>query len=210
LIYLAPLSGVCFAALLCGPTASATDGPRLELRAAPAAWTVLPDLAVERQGLPLYAAACGGCFHPDTPVRMLDGATRPIVSLREGDLTAGGRVLRIVRRPIDPAALATGPGIAAWQGGLYRYRGILVTGNHAVRHDGAWRAVAEVPEARHLAGPADLAMVVNLATTGERIVAVAADGTDVTFADHDKGFELACLAAERRARSPGPGEAEGS
>jgi|GEM_PF-4772310 len=83
------------------------------------------------------------CFADDTPVLMADGSTRPIASLREGDLTATGRIKRIYARGFDPDDLMSDTAQNVYRGGLYLYRGICVTGNHVVNENGRWIEVAD-------------------------------------------------------------------
>ena len=62
----------------------------------------------------------GGCFLAGTLVLMSDGSARPIEELVPGDSTAGGTV----RATVQVHCHAAAP--------VYSYRGVTVTGNHAV------------------------------------------------------------------------------
>lgn len=68
------------------------------------------------------------CFHPDTLVTMADGSLLPIHKIVVGDMTKGGKVLATTR--------AIGQD-------FYWYNGVVVTGKHAVRENGAWIRVEE-------------------------------------------------------------------
>ena len=77
---------------------------------------------------------CGvGCFAPGTAVLMADGSARAIEKLKIGDLTAGGRVTAVMQyEPSSP---------------LYEYKGVLVSGSHAVFEDNKWKRVHEASKA---------------------------------------------------------------
>lgn len=65
------------------------------------------------------------CFHPETMVMMKDGSSRQITDLELGDETLGGKVLSIRKAMTD-------------KGTMYNYRGVIVTGKHAVKQNGRW------------------------------------------------------------------------
>lgn len=66
------------------------------------------------------------CFVPGTMVDMEDGNTKPIQDIKLGDHTMGGLV--------DSVRMAFGDN-------LYDYKGVKVTGKHAVFEDGWWKRI---------------------------------------------------------------------
>lgn len=71
-----------------------------------------------------------GCFAAGTQVTMDDGSTKPVESVKIGDITAGGPVTMVMQ--------ADGTD-EVW----YDYGGVHVTGSHKVYHEGAWMPVEE-------------------------------------------------------------------
>ena len=124
------------------------------------------------------------CFAPGTSVRMADGSSRPIETLRPGMATAGGIVCAAYAHP--------GRGQA-----VYRYGQVLVTGAHAVLEAGRWLRVRDSARAQALPD-VTLPRVHNLVTREHRIFiddhcfADAAE-TDADLEDLDES--LAALAA---------------
>jgi hypothetical protein len=74
------------------------------------------------------------CFAPDTLVKMRDGSEMEIKDLQLGDETLGGKVQSMRTAKVD-------------DGSMYNYRGVWVTGYHAVKHNGIWKRVKDVEEA---------------------------------------------------------------
>lgn len=106
------------------------------------------------------------CFAPDTMVEMADGSLKRIDEIELGDETKGGMVdsLRY--------SLSTD---------MHRYKGVRVTGSHAVKQNGAWVRVSESVYASPVEGTF---MVVSLVTDEHRIFV---DG--IEFADeHETDF----------------------
>lgn len=122
------------------------------------------------------------CFTGDTPVLMADGTVKPIASIRAGDVTAAGQVSRTYAREFDPADQLSETGYSTYRGGLYLYRGVYVTGNHAVHEDGRWIEVADSA----LATPADrhVRTVYNLDVENFIVPVIGADGWIAFFADN--------------------------
>lgn len=79
------------------------------------------------------------CFAPDEEVEMKDGGKMQISDLRLGDETAGGVVESIRLAKTD-------------EGALYNYRGVTVTGYHAVKQHGKWVRVKDAEGAVQLKG----------------------------------------------------------
>ena len=78
----------------------------------------------------------GGCFPAGTPIDMGDGSTKPVELVGIGDLTRGGIVT------------ATMQFMAQKQ--MFEYRGVTVSGCHAIRDKGVWKRVADVGDAKLL------------------------------------------------------------
>jgi len=71
------------------------------------------------------------CFHPDTPIELIDGTIIPIRETRVGDiLSSGARVTAVMY------CLAEGVP-------LYDYEGTIVSGTHLVKENGKWIYVSE-------------------------------------------------------------------
>ncbi len=78
----------------------------------------------------------GGCFAPGTAVEMADGSTKPVEDIRVGDKTRGGEVTTTM------IFSATCP--------IFEYRGVVVSGSHAVFENGKWKRVADADYAQLL------------------------------------------------------------
>lgn len=92
------------------------------------------------------------CFHPFTLVEMADGALMPIYKIMVGDMTRGGKVM------------ATTRGVGTR---FYWYKGVLVTGKHAVKEDGKWIRIETSPLAKDFHSMTEV--VCNLVTESHRI-----------------------------------------
>ncbi len=83
----------------------------------------------------VIGGAIGGalCFHPDTPIKMKDGFHKFIRDIQIGDIVfKGGKVYTISSH---------------YNGSpMYDYKGVLVTGSHAVYEDGKWVRVKDSRE----------------------------------------------------------------
>jgi hypothetical protein len=117
----------------------------------------------------------GGCFAPGTQVITPKGAVS-IEDLRPGDETvAGGRVKATLQ--FDQQACAP----------LFDYRGVIVTGDHAV--DSGKRHFVRVKNAigaRQLVDAPPGNLVHDLITTDHRILVAGRDGEVVVFADYEE------------------------
>lgn len=91
------------------------------------------------------------CFHPSTPIEMIDNNKVPIYAIQLGDLTRGGQVISIRH------SLAYN---------LYNYKEILVVGTHAVKENGKWIRVKDSLFSRPQFYYGE---VYNLVTTSHRI-----------------------------------------
>lgn len=79
--------------------------------------------AAEKKAEEQRAQAEQGCFHPETEVRMADGGVKQIQHIEIGDeVLDGGMVYAIYQQQFD--------------GPLWDYEGVLVTGHHRVFEDG--------------------------------------------------------------------------
>lgn len=93
------------------------------------------------------------CFEAGTPITMWDGSERPINNLYVGASTKGGEVVSI-------RISKTG------EGTRYLYKGIQVTGSHAVKENGKWIRVKDSDHAAPVSGEG---IVWSLVTTDHRI-----------------------------------------
>ncbi len=100
---------------------------------------------------------------------MLDGSIRPVELVGIGDLTRGGRVT------------ATMQFMAQKQ--MFEYRGVTVSGCHAVRENGAWKRVVDADDAELLDDERlrTINRVYVFDTTEHRIHV-----GDITFADYSE------------------------
>lgn len=101
------------------------------------------------------------CFHPDTLINMADGTTMPIHAIQVGDTVQGGIVIATTR---------------AIGHDFHWYKGVLVTGKHAVKENGTWLRVEDSKIGRLL--PKYVEIVHSLVTSDHRIWV-----GDVEFAD---------------------------
>lgn len=136
----------------------------------------------------------GSCFEYNTLVKMADGSLRKIGEIAAGDMTAYGVVRQAFIRRYDQDHMMTEAFQQTYQGGLYTYRGILVTGNHRVHHHGQWKMVADteyaIPAKAFHAGT-----VYNLDVDGGIIPVASEDGSIVNFLDDKQAFVSEYLAA---------------
>ena len=93
------------------------------------------------------------CFEAGTPVTMDDGSERAIQLLHIGAKTKGGDVVSLRSSRTE-------------NGTRYLYKGIHVTGSHAVKEDGKWIRVKESPHAALQEGDG---IVWSIVTTNHRI-----------------------------------------
>jgi len=86
------------------------------------------------EGAMSMMGSAAGCFPAGTLVKMADGSEKPINEIKLNEvLFEGGKVTRLLTGLADNVQ---------W----YQYRDILVTGTHAVRHEGKWIRVADIKE----------------------------------------------------------------
>lgn len=119
----------------------------------------------------LGAAVGAFCFDPDTMIDMEDGSKKPIKEICIGELTRGGTVYS-VRQAIT-------------SGDRFEYKGVIVTGGHAVYDGCKWVRVKDLQDAKPLDGGS---LVYCIATNKHRIYS-----NGVTFADEyetDNGPEI--------------------
>lgn len=96
---------------------------------------------------------------------MADGTAKPIADVRIGDETRGGRVYATIA--------ADGSG-SDW----FEYRGVRVTGSHAVHEAGRWVRVRDSAEAKPAPG---CPVLCSISTTKHEIWS-----NGVRFTDHDE------------------------
>jgi hypothetical protein len=75
------------------------------------------------------------CFHPDTPIAMLNNVYVPISRVEPGNVLANGRVVKSV---LEFEGMETP---------MFMLDDIVVSGNHKVRHGDRWIRVDEHPDA---------------------------------------------------------------
>jgi len=119
----------------------------------------------------LLGGILGGlCFLADTPVLMADGSEKRIAEISLGDETKGGVVVS-TRQAVS--------------NNLFDYKGVGVTGSHAVLDDEQWKRVKDANDVSRLAG---VFKIYSIVTSGHRIYV-----GDLTFADeleHDRYTSL--------------------
>lgn len=102
------------------------------------------------------------CFDASTLVEMGDGSLMSVALVEPGDVTAGGIVYSVRKSITEP-------------GTRYNYKGVIVTGYHAVLENGKWIRVHQSKEAKPVSGAG---MVYSLVTDSHRIYV-----NGITFAD---------------------------
>jgi len=107
------------------------------------------------------------CFEAGTPVTMADNSQRPISQLYVGANTKGGEVVSI-------RTSRTGAGTR------YLYKGIEVTGSHAVKENGKW---IRVKDSDHSAPQNGEGIVWSIVTTDHRIWINGIEMADETETD---------------------------
>lgn len=111
------------------------------------------------------AARSGGCFAPDTLIRMEDGTLKPICLITIGErLFLGGTVYSML-------SFANGED-------TYSFRDTLVTGSHAVLYEGKWKRVQDTGVEKVARVP----FVCSLSCENHRIVTE----DEAIFADYDE------------------------
>ncbi len=106
------------------------------------------------------------CFDPTTMIEMADGSIQPISQIELGDETKGGVVLSIRRSLTE-------------DGTRFYYKGVIVTGSHAVREGKRWTRVENSEWAQPLEGAG---IVISLVTDMNRIFI-----NGMEFADEHEG-----------------------
>lgn len=137
------------------------------------------------------------CFDYNTLVQMSDGSAKKIGEIVAGDETAYGVVRQTFIRRFDQSRTMEADFQASYNGGLYNYRGVLVTGNHAVRDGDRWMQVADTRDAvpASFDETATVGNVYNLDIEGGVIPVVNPDGELIAFLDDKQAFALHHLAA---------------
>lgn len=105
----------------------------------------------------------GLCFDAETPVEMAGGSFKPIGKLELGDYTRGGTVLSIRK---------------SYSTDVKNYKGVFVTGSHAVFENGIWKRVGESKYASNVSGGR---VVISIITSMHRVYS-----NGLTFADEQE------------------------
>ena len=130
-------------------------------------------MAQHQQGMEMVSSMFGGggggggCFPEGTMVKMADGSEKPINEIKLNEvLFEGGKVTRLLSGLADKVQ---------W----YQYRDILVTGTHAVKHEGKWIRVEDIKESIPMRIEEEF--LYNLSTEYHKIII-----RDVIFSDMDE------------------------
>jgi hypothetical protein len=125
------------------------------------------------------------CFAPDTLVPLRGGALKEIQNVAIGDILASGaRVTSLYR--------FSGSGTP-----MVRLKGVHVSGNHAVQHEGRWIPAATHPDA---VAAEEVSRIICLGTSDNRIPVVASDGgATLTFTDYEESEDPAVVAEAQAA-----------
>lgn len=136
------------------------------------------------------------CFDYNTMVLMSDGSTKRIGDIESGDETIYGVVHQKILRRFDQAYMMTEVFQRVYRGGLYDYRGILVTGNHVVHNGARWMQVADACEALPVSADdaTHIGNVYNLDVEGGIIPVVNPDGELIAFLDDKQAFVMERIA----------------
>ncbi len=136
------------------------------------------------------------CFDYNTMVLMSDGSMKRIGDIESGDETVYGVVHQKILRRFDQAYMMTEVFQRVYRGGLYDYRGILVTGNHVVHNGARWMQVADAREALPVSADdaAHIGNVYNLDVEGGIIPVVNPDGELIAFLDDKQAFVMERIA----------------
>lgn len=112
------------------------------------------------------------CFEGLTGIEMADGTVKPICEIDLDDMVRGGMVESLRVSKVD-------------SGSMFRYKGVLVTGMHAVKEGHQWIRVKDSAFAEPVPGPE---IVFSLVTSGHRLFS-----NGIEFADeheHDNYEEM--------------------
>ncbi len=122
---------------------------------------------------------------------------KKIAEIVAGDETAYGIVRQTFIRRFDHSRIMESDFQAVYGGGLYSYRGIFVTGNHAVRDGTRWVDVADTSDAIPVSAQdvAHIGNVYNLDIDGGIIPIVNPDGELIAFLDNKQAFVMERIAA---------------
>lgn len=137
---------------------------------------------------------CETCFDYHTLVLMADGSTKKIGTIVAGDETAYGVVHQTFVRRFDQSVMLTKNFQQAYLGGLYRYKGVLVTGNHMMHENRQWLSVAHAPG---VVPVLDLSIehVYNLDVEGGIIPVIDEEGAILAFLDDKQAYVADRLSA---------------
>jgi hypothetical protein len=117
------------------------------------------------------------CFTGNTLVRLADGTAKAIKDVRINDvLQLGGKVVATMQFEMPSS--------------IHTYKGVRVTGDHAVKANGAWLRVADAPGAVASSPTVEEGDIIfDLITKGHRIVVSPHGGEpaeDMIFADYEE------------------------
>ena len=130
------------------------------------------------------------CFVPETLIEMADGSQKSIGKVQVGEITKGGKVERVSYAKADD---------------MYSYRGVRVSGGHAVHEDyREWKRIKDSENSHRVEGTFD---VVNLVTTKHRIYVGVIEFADEYENDNYENLSLdqslAALNSQREVEANG-------
>ncbi len=113
------------------------------------------------------------CFTAETPIVMADGKTKPISALKEGDELGAdcGQVRGVLR--VDGGKVK-----------LFSYKGVRVSGEHLVLHEGKWMRVEDCPVSQRIQEIVDT--IYCPVTNTQRLPVQNAGGPITIFADWEE------------------------
>lgn len=128
------------------------------------------------------ASAGGGCFDGDTRILLYNNQVKKIKDLKLGDiLKSGGTVYNLF------CGVKGAP--------VYMYRGVAVSGTHAVKHGGEFTRIENI---EGLDRVDKVPYVYNVSTTTHRIIALSSDNEPIEFADFDECGATDVLSGQER------------
>ena len=118
----------------------------------------------------------GSCFHPEGRVLLENGDSRLVTEVRIGDNVAkGGRVTSVLMHEFVSSKEM-----------IFDYKGVVVTGSHAVLENGSWVRVFASEGAKYAPTDSTPNVVYNFVTEHHRLVMLGSNGAQVLFADNSE------------------------
>lgn len=127
------------------------------------------------------AASAGGCFSGDTKILMYNNEIKKIKDIKIGDITAKGGVVYNLFCGVNSSP-------------AFIYDGAIITGNHALMHEGKFQRINEIPG---LDTTTKINHIYNISTVQHRII-VKGDSGLIECADFDECNNPDDLSAKER------------